>query len=157
MESTITKPVLDNDFSSLNRVEEMRSKLAQSGHRITPQRLCILQALTESETHPSAEEIFTEVHRACPTTSLATIYKTLQTLKDMGEVIELEFSDGSNRYDGLRPRSHPHAVCTHCGKIVDVEMDGLNDFDKKAAALSGYEVVHYRIDFYGLCGDCQEH
>jgi Fur family peroxide stress response transcriptional regulator len=147
--------VLEREEMGAMRVDEMRRKLAESGHRITPQRLCILQALTESKTHPSAEEIFGQVHRVCPTTSLATIYKTLQTLKDMGEVIELEFSDGSNRYDGLNPLSHPHAVCTKCGKIDDVEVEGLENLDKRASSKSGFKIENYRIDFYGLCGDCQ--
>ncbi|MDR3709914.1 MAG: Fur family transcriptional regulator [Capsulimonadaceae bacterium] len=156
MENKELSPVLDKEDRTQGRVEEMRHKLAESGHRITPQRLCILQALTDSPSHPSAEEIFSEVHRACPTTSLATIYKTLQTLKDMGEVIELEFSDGSNRYDGLRPKSHPHCVCTKCGVIVDVEVEGLEDLDRRASDLSGFAIDHYRIDFYGLCRKCQE-
>ncbi len=155
MELKQSYPVFEREGSTELRVDEMRRKLAESGHRITPQRLCILQALTETKSHPSAEEIFSEVHRICPTTSLATIYKTLQTLKEMGEVVELEFSDGSNRYDGLRPESHPHAVCSKCGKIVDVEIEGLAELDKKASAVSGFKVDHYRIDFYGLCADCQ--
>ena len=155
MELTQSYPVLEREEKSVRRVDEMRRRLTESGHRITPQRLCILQALTESCTHPSAEEIFGEVHRICPTTSLATIYKTLQTLKDMGEVIELEFSDGSNRYDGLRPESHPHTVCSKCGKIEDIEVEGLDNLDRRASVKSGFAIDHYRIEFYGVCVACQ--
>jgi len=147
--------LLDNTEKREARIDEMRQKLAKSGHRITPQRLCILEALTQTSAHPSAEEIFADVHRVCPTTSLATIYKTLQTLKDMDEIIELEFSDGSNRYDGLRPKSHPHMICTRCGKIEDVEIEGLSNLEERAASKSGFRVDHYRIDFYGICGDCK--
>lgn len=157
MEPSQSYPVLESQNHTDNRVEVLRDKLARSGHRITPQRLCILHALTESANHPSAEEIYSEVHRACPTTSLATIYKTLQTLKEMGEVIELEFSDGSNRYDGVRPMNHPHAICSECGKIVDVEIEGLENIDQTAANLSGFKIGSFRIDFYGLCAQCQEH
>jgi Fur family peroxide stress response transcriptional regulator len=75
----------------------------------------------------------------------------------MGEVIELEFSDGSNRYDGVRPLNHPHAICSHCGKIVDVELEGLEGIDQRARDLCGFQITQYRIDFYGLCMECQEH
>lgn len=149
-------PLLDETEKREARIDEMRQKLAKSGHRITPQRLCILEALTQSNAHPSAEEIFADVHRTCPTTSLATIYKTLQTLKKMDEVIELEFSDGSNRYDGLRPQSHAHVVCKRCGKIEDVEIEGLQDLEARSSAQSGFRIETYRIDLYGLCKDCQE-
>jgi len=150
-------PVLQRKEFVDARFEALRQKLLLSGHRITPQRLCVLHALTNSTTHPSAEEIYNQVHKTCPTTSLATIYKTLQTLKDMGEVIELEFSDGSNRYDGMRAQTHPHVVCTQCNKITDIDLTGLDDINQLAGDQSGYQIDHRRIEFYGLCGDCQEH
>ena len=95
------------------RAAELLDKLAQGGYRRTPQRFYIVEALVGDESHPTAEAIFARVRQACPTTSLATVYKTLETLKEMGEVLELEFSEGSNRYDGLRPAAHPHAHHHH--------------------------------------------
>jgi Fur family transcriptional regulator, peroxide stress response regulator len=85
------------------RVRELTRRLAERGYRLTPQRLCLLDALVDAVTHPTAEELFARVRETCPTTSRATIYKTLDTLKELGEVLQLEFRDGSNRYDGVRP------------------------------------------------------
>jgi Fur family transcriptional regulator, peroxide stress response regulator len=85
------------------RVRELTRRLAERGYRLTPQRLCLLDARVDAETHPTAEELFARVRETCPTTSRATIYKTLDTLKELGEVLQLEFRDGSNRYDGVRP------------------------------------------------------
>jgi Fe2+ or Zn2+ uptake regulation protein len=80
-----------------SRIVEMRQKLRDSGHRITPQRLCILEALLAANSHPSAEEIYAQVRLISPTTSLATVYKTLDTLRDIGEVMEMEVGDGPTR------------------------------------------------------------
>jgi Fur family transcriptional regulator, peroxide stress response regulator len=115
----------------------------------------VLQSTAGAQNHPSAEDLFARVRETCPTTSLATVYKTLDTLKEIGEVLELEFRDGSNRYDGVRPQSHPHLVCTRCGKIEDVDLDGISALAAEVAASTGYEIRSHRVDFYGLCADCR--
>jgi len=137
------------------RVEYLRGKLHDSGCRITPQRLCILRALVESNTHPSAEEIYAQVRLVSPTTSLATVYKTLDTLRDLGEVLEIQPGDGRQHYDGVRPSFHPHVICTRCGEIRDVEIAGLSGLPRLAQSASGYEILTPRVEFYGLCPACQ--
>jgi Fur family peroxide stress response transcriptional regulator len=137
------------------RVRELTRRLTERGYRLTPQRLCLLDALVDTETHPTAEALFERVRETCPTTSRATIYKTLETLKELGEVLELEFRDGSNRYDGVRPEAHPHLICTRCGKIEDLELPGLEELPRRAAEQSGYRISSYRCDLFGLCTDCQ--
>lgn len=137
------------------RITALREKLSQSGHRITPQRLAILEALARSE-HPSAEGIYARVLQCSPTTSLATVYKTLETLRDMGEVLEMEVGDGRRHFDGLRPQPHPHVVCTRCGNIADVEIGDLGGLQDRAAQASGYQLQSQRVEFYGLCASCQQ-
>jgi len=137
------------------RVDYLRQKLQNSGHRITPQRLCILRALLDSNTHPSAEEIYAQVKQVSPTTSLATVYKTLDTLREMGEVLEIQPGDGRQHYDGVRPHFHPHVICTQCGEIQDVEVEGLTGLPGLAQSASGYEIHAQRVEFYGLCAACQ--
>lgn len=137
------------------RVDDLRLKLHDSGHRITPQRLCILRALVGSNTHPSAEEIYAQVKQVSPTTSLATVYKTLDTLREMGEVLEIQPGDGRQHYDGVRPHFHPHVICTSCSEIRDVELDGLAGLPGVAQSASGYEIHAQRVEFYGLCAACQ--
>ena len=82
------------------RLEKMIQKLREHDHRITPQRLAILNVLAASEGHPSVEQIYARVKTDFPTTSLATVYKNVSLMKSLGEVLELGFSDDSNRYDG---------------------------------------------------------
>ena len=76
-----------------------RQKLKQHHYHITPQRLAIISILATSQDTPSAGQIFERLKAQFPTTSLATVYKTIGMLKNEGEVLELEFQNGSNRYD----------------------------------------------------------
>jgi Fur family peroxide stress response transcriptional regulator len=85
------------------RLDEMITSLKEQGHRLTPQRMAVLKILAADEGHPSVEQIYEHVKVDFPMTSLATIYKTVTLLKEMGEVLELGFSDDSNRYDGHTP------------------------------------------------------
>ncbi len=137
------------------RVERMRLKLKEMGHRITPQRLAILGVLAESEGHPSAEDIYEKVKINFPTTSMATVYKTLTVLKGLGEVLELEFSTDYNRYDGSKPYPHPHLICVKCKRIADPEVSSLAEITRKLISDTGYKILSHRLDFFGLCPECQ--
>ena len=141
---------------SKTRLDHVLSKLRERGQRITPQRLAILRILAVSEGHPSVEEIHDLVLRDFPTTSLATVYKTITLLKELGEVLELEFSQGSNRYDGSKPFPHPHVVCTGCKRIVDPDLESLGAMTAEVSAQTGFKLVNHRLDFYGLCPECQK-
>ena len=138
------------------RVEEMLSKLKSREFRITPQRLAVLKILAASEGHPSVDDIYKEVKAIFPTTSLATVYKTVSLLKELNEVLELGFPDGSNRYDGYNPVPHPHAICMTCKKIMDPELMNIDELSEEMSRKTGYKIFHHRLDFFGLCPDCQQ-
>jgi Fur family peroxide stress response transcriptional regulator len=134
----------------------MVNKLKELNFRITPQRLAVLKILAKSEGHPSVEDIFKQVKPNFPTTSLATIYKTVNLLKEIGEVVQLDFSEESNRYDGNKPYPHPHLICIRCKAVVDPDVATISDLSKKLAKKTGYEIVNHRLDFFGICPRCQE-
>jgi len=137
------------------RIDQMLSKLKDHHSRITPQRLAVLKVLAASEGHPSVEQIYEQVKRRFPTTSLATIYKTVTLLKELNEVLELGFPEGSNRYDGHRPYPHPHLICTKCKKIIDPDLSSLEDLAKEVTKETGFQITTHRVDFFGLCRECQ--
>ena len=138
------------------RLEKMIQKLRKNDYRITPQRLAILKILAESKGHPSVEGIYEQVKPVFTTTSLATIYKNVSILKALGEVLELGFSDDSNRYDGNKPHPHPHVVCTICKKIIDPDLDTLKDVTQELKEETGFQIVYHRLDFFGICPACQK-
>jgi Fur family peroxide stress response transcriptional regulator len=138
------------------RFEELVAKLREQKYRLTPQRIALLRLLAASEGHPSASQLYEQMKDQFPTTSLATVYKTLNVLKEIDEVLELGFSDDDNRYDGSRPYPHPHLICVRCRKIMDPEVSIAQDLVQQVAQQSGYQIVSHRVDFYGVCPDCRE-
>jgi len=137
------------------RLNQILEALRQRGHRITPQRMAVLKILAESKNHPSVESIYQQVRQDFPTTSLATIYKTVTLLKEIGQVLELGFADWGSRYDGNKPFPHPHIICTKCGAIVDPDYASMQEITREMARKSGFAISHHRLDFFGLCPKCQ--
>lgn len=138
------------------RLEELTEKIRQHGYRLTPQRMAVLKILAHSNGHPSVEQIYDRVKTDFPMTSLGTIYKTITMLKEMGEILELGFGDDCNRYDGNKPYPHPHLICTKCRNIIDPEINALGTLPQIVAERTGYQIVNHRLDFYGICPQCQE-
>ena len=137
------------------RLKELVAKLKERNHRLTPQRLAVLKILAADEGHPSVEQIYEQIKPDFPTTSLATVYKTVTLLKEMDKVLELGFNNGGNRYDGSKPYPHPHLICTQCGAVQDLEVDVLSDIPRQVAQDTGYRIVSHRLDFFGICQKCQ--
>ena len=138
------------------RLEQMIRMLREKGGRLTPQRVAMLRILAKSEGHPNAEQIYERMKANFPTTSLATIYKTLTLLKDLGEVLELNFASVCSRYDGNKPYPHPHVICTKCGQILDPEFEAVAGISQEIARQTGYQITHQQLNFFGLCPQCQQ-
>lgn len=141
---------------SRQRLDAVVGRLRERGHRLTPQRMAVLKVLIGSHEHPSVEQIHARVKAGFPMTSLATTYKTLAVLKQMGEILEINLGNDGSRYDGGNPSPHPHVLCLECGSIVDVDVVGLSDLPREVAHRTGYQIVSHRLDFFGVCPRCQE-
>jgi Fur family peroxide stress response transcriptional regulator len=136
------------------RFEIIIQRMRDDGHKITPQRLAIVKILATSEGHPSVEDIYDQIKRDFPTMSLATVYRNIVLIKSLGEVLELGFPDGSNRYDGHKPTPHPHVICVRCKKIVDPDLDSLDEMNKEVALETNFRILNHRLDFFGICSNC---
>ena len=136
------------------RFDTIIQKLRDNGQKITPQRLAIVKILAKSEGHPSVENIHARISKDFPTMSLATVYRNIVLIKSLGEVLELGFPDGSNRYDGNKPYPHPHAICIKCKKIVDTDLDSLDEMKKEVAIETNFKILNHRLDFFGICSNC---
>ncbi len=146
-----------NDY----RYQQLIERLKQSGYRLTPQRMATIRIMVESTEHLSAAQIYAELQERFPTTSLATVYKTLGVLIEMGEVLELHGEGGEVHYDVLNPHPHPHLICVRCHRIIDAEADAellatQELVTRQLAQAMGYEMLGYRFDVYGLCPVCRE-
>jgi Fur family transcriptional regulator, peroxide stress response regulator len=131
----------------------LRSALEANGQRFTEQRAAVYRVLVATDRHPSADDVFTAVRRIIPDISLATVYKSLETLVSCGLATKLSYGDGSARYDG-RTDPHPHARCLSCGKVLD--LPGRLDAEALAelGEVPGFSVEGYRFEVVGVCASC---
>lgn len=134
-------------------VRDSLNKLRNEKIRITPQREAILHYMAESDTHPTAEEIYRALHADFPNMSQATVYNNLHLFSKIGFVKELSHRDTSSRFDFTNTQ-HYHAICEKCGVVVDLYYPVLDDIDEVAHSLIGFEVSHHKMEVYGSCPDC---
>ncbi len=118
--------------------------------RITNQKKVILDYLKSTKSHPSALEVFAKVKKKLPRISLGTVYRILNSLKEKGEILEIQTE--VFRYDGdISP--HYHFICQDCKRIFDVEEKfAVLNFQK----LKVGKIKNYQIYLYGLCQKCQK-
>jgi Fur family peroxide stress response transcriptional regulator len=127
--------------------------LRKRGYKATSQRIAICRFALRSRDHPSAGRIYKEVKEVHPTVSLATVYKTVHVLKELGLVQELAFPEREARFDSyLEP--HLNLVCQQCGSIGDAEDSFAREMVRKVAARMGFTPTGQRIDVYGICRKC---
>ncbi|MFQ5536066.1 MAG: Fur family transcriptional regulator [Gemmatimonadota bacterium] len=132
----------------------LRTALERSGHRFTEQRAAVFRYLSSTDVHPTADEVFLSVRRELPGISLATVYKSLETLVGCGLAKKLEYSDGSARYDG-RLDPHHHARCRSCGRVVDIDGNlDATQVERLRSRADGFHVTGYRLELTGYCSSC---
>ncbi len=132
----------------------LRDALEATGHRYTEQRAAVYRFLSGVTSHPNADEVFQRVRTQVPGISLATVYKSLETLVNCGLAAKLTYSDGSARYDA-KMEPHHHARCVSCGEVFDVP--GVlteEDLEVLSEGLDGFSVLGYRLELTGFCTTC---
>ncbi|KPK64609.1 ferric uptake regulation protein [candidate division WOR_3 bacterium SM23_42] len=136
------------------------------GYRITVAREAILDVLSQTEEHLSAEDVYLTVHKSYPNVGLTTVYRTLELLVHIGLVFKFDFGDGRARYElseGPKgTRHHHHLVCTNCGRVIDYtdfiddEIELLGRAEKGLSDKFNFRITNHLIQFYGLCDRCQK-
>jgi Fur family transcriptional regulator, peroxide stress response regulator len=142
--------------TSDTRLDDLIARLRESGHRLTPQRMAVIKTLIGNREHLNAEQIYDRVRVDFPMTSLATVYKTVLVLKEMGAIQEISFDGEGKHFDGGSSHAHPHVICTKCRRIEDLDLADLNLLPADIARQTGYRIEGHRLDFFGVCPDCQK-
>ncbi len=137
-------------------MSNLEKRLRERKLKITPQRLEVLRAIQKIPPHPSAEAIYRSVKRRCPSVSLATVYKTLETLVQIGVLRVAIVSNGKTLFD-TRLEDHHHFLCTECGFVEDVDIN-LDCLETCAPhhMKSKHQVVRSEVVFRGLCRRCSD-
>ena len=120
---------------------------------LTRQREVVLRVIRDAHEHLTANEVFGRAKDLLPSISFATVYNSLRYLKDAGHIAEISFGNGASRFDRITHR-HDHAICTSCGKLVDIEMEHPAELVKKAARQSKFRPESLEFTLRGLCPEC---
>jgi len=139
-------------------------KIRNEGFRLTLSRQAILNAFAQNPKHLSAEEVFLLTHKNYPGIGLATVYRTLNLLTQMGLIRKFNFGDGCSRYElatEAEKGHHHHLVCTRCGTIINYndfmekEVEFIKELEAELADKHKFKINSHQIYFYGLCEKCQ--
>jgi len=121
---------------------------------MTPARKVVLRVIRDANEHLTANEVFALSKELLPTISFATVYNSLRYLKDAGHIAEIQFGNGASRFDRTTHR-HDHAICTECGKLVDIEMEIPPDIVRRAAKYSRFKPESLEFTLRGKCPECK--
>jgi Fur family transcriptional regulator, peroxide stress response regulator len=135
------------------KLKDTLDTLKKSGVRITPQRHAILEYLISSKSHPTADDIYKALESDFPNMSVATVYNNLRVFRNTGLIKELTYGDASSRFDFVT-HDHYHIICDECGTIVDFHHPGLEEVERLASHVTGFEVNSHRLEVYGKCPAC---
>ena len=131
--------------------------MSNSKKRMTKQRKKILDVLKDTDIHPTADWIYEQVKEDIPNISLGTIYRNLNVLSEMGEIMVLDYGSSYSRYDG-NPKNHYHFKCLNCENIFDIDenidINIAKKLNKKINNNTPHNVSYHRLEFYGTCPNC---
>jgi Fe2+ or Zn2+ uptake regulation protein len=127
--------------------------LRARGLRLTRPRRLILDAVRDTDVHPTAAFVYRRVRRRLPRVSLATVYRNLRVLAAQGLLVE-RADAGGLRFDG-NAAPHDHFTCVACGRIHDVPVRRGRAVRPRLAAQTGFEILNRRTEYFGRCGDCR--
>lgn len=129
--------------------------LRKQGHRLTPQRLIVLEMIRASSSHLTAEEIHAAVLPQHPYINIATVYRTLQWLQEVGLVAPIVWGSGPFRYEYVHGVIHHHLICQECGQEHEIGDDILDALKAQLLERYGFTAQLNHLALPGRCAVCQ--
>jgi len=130
-----------------------KKKVLPKKNKVHP-REKILELLMGSMLHPDAEWIYAKLKKKVPGLTPAAVQKNLLSLKNEGQIWELDFGKGISRYSSAL-HFHYHFICNACQKIYDLRIPPMKQLDEKVMQLTGFRILSHRLVFFGVCDICK--
>lgn len=140
----------------INPEQLLAEYLSKHGMKLTNQRRLILSAFYDASEHLSAEELYQKLRTVDSSLGQATVYRTLNLMRDAGLAKEHRFGDDVTRFEPRSDEHHDHLICDECGATVPVFNEQIEKLQAKLAATHGYKPTSHRMYLYGICPDCQK-
>jgi Fur family peroxide stress response transcriptional regulator len=137
-----------------SKIEELQKYCKKNGIPLTQQRLEVYRALVWSQDHPSPDEIHRQLRERYPTISLATVYKNLEALSNIGFARKINPLSDHARYDGDLSL-HSHFVCTTCLTVYDIHNEDIKGMEIPDLTDSEHEIIQKYIQYIGICSKCK--
>ncbi len=136
--------------------KDISAKLRAAGHKVTPQRLAIIDTVLKSGALLTPAEVYEKVKRVSPDVGEVTVYRTLDILSELGLVCRVHTGENTHSYIGRPAGHHDHLICSKCGKVVNFSDCNLGELAKKLASQTGFTIAEHRLELYGECAACQK-
>ena len=136
--------------------EGLEKHLAKSQLKNSKQRNVIIEYFLEMDGHVAADDLHQFVKSKGVNVGHATVYRTLNLMKDAGLVTQKQFSDSKSIFELNSPDSHhDHLFCLNCHKVVEFENEEIEELQKQVAEKFGFKLTAHNLDLYGYCSDCK--
>lgn len=136
---------------------ELLNQVETRGIRLTAQRRALIETIQEAATHLDAASLLRLARERSPNINRATVYRTIELLKKLGMIDELDLMhlDGEKHYYEVRTeRDHLHLACFACGKIIEFATPAFERLRHEIATANQFEIQVIRLEAGGLCGSC---
>lgn len=131
-------------------------KLKLAGLKVTEPRKKVLGILaTHVPHHLGAETIYGVLQSQDEDIGLATVYRVLSQLEEVGLVVRHRFASDVSVYELASEDHHDHLVCTRCGSLEEFCNPTIESAIQEAATRSGFTEEMHQLTIYGLCGSCR--
>jgi len=130
--------------------------LKQENYRITPERFVVLNAALAHRGHFDADELFLRIKAAGEKVSRATVYNTLELLRNCGIISRYTFGRKQAHYEKAYGTSHHHhLICTRCGEIIEFTSDEIEKIQADVCKRKKFKVESHTFQIFGVCEKCQ--
>lgn len=141
------------------RLNQIKQHLSSHSYKLTPQREATVRVLLENEeAHLSAEDVYLLVKKISSVIGLATVYRTLELLSELGIIHKLNFGDGVTRYEFRKEGAkhhHHHLICLTCGSVDEITEDLLGPIEDRVEKEYDFHIMDHRLTFHGICKECK--
>lgn len=136
---------------------ELLSQVEARGVRMTAQRRALIETIQQADAHLDAASLLDRARKLDPNIDRATVYRTLELLKRLGLIDELDLMhlNGEKHYYEVKTqKDHLHLACFRCGVIEEFDSPTFQRLKREIAAQNNFEIQVMRLEVGGLCRQC---
>lgn len=127
-----------------------------AGHRVTNQRVAILDAVCDGDGHTTLGQIYARVRKIDRSIDRSTVYRALKLFVELGLVVSADTGKGEFVYEISKPRPHHHLVCRLCGVEKEIDQTVMKAMFEQVAREHQFQVETDHLVLFGLCAKCQQ-